>query len=516
VALVTVVSGDPDAHPHLFAGARRTERPPDWELRWHVVDPSGDAGVAERLERRCSELERNHGVPFVLHRVRADADAAWLAGCRAALADHPAWVGTVGAAVALHPRWLVMARKALNRLRLTGAEPVALGIYDSPRHERLGPWVDGVVEKRSVGTTCTLVRAERVRELAGADVAARVDAAGFEATLGALLTGSGDRVAALSPCFAQNADLDRLDRGAVPEFSDAFAGASYGRRRFGRIHAGRERPSPETAAPLLERYDRERARRRAALETLARGAERESVRLVMVGNEGFLDIFENWVRSCDRHGIEVRSWSLFFAADPAAQRGAEALGFRSYFDPDSYGELPSPAAEAFADASFRRLMFLKSAAVLDALELGQDVLFQDVDLVWFRDPLPWLLDPSRRPLDAQFMDDGANPAYFPFHANTGFFLLRNRPAVLRLWRRVVASTQRILDCGSQQRVVNEELPLSSLRLGILPPEDFANGHLWHSDGRNRLPPNPFVTHCSWTKNREHKIEKYRQQGLWYL
>lgn len=36
-------------------------------------------------------------------------------------------------------------------------------------------------------------------------------------------------------------------------------------------------------------------------------------------------------------------------------------------------------------------MFYKALALWLPLELGFDVLFQDADLVWFRDPLPFLM-----------------------------------------------------------------------------------------------------------------------------
>jgi hypothetical protein len=55
-----------------------------------------------------------------------------------------------------------------------------------------------------------------------------------------------------------------------------------------------------------------------------------------------------------------------------------------------------------------------------------------------------------------------------------------------------------------------------LKLDILPEADFANGHLFTNRDVSRLPPDPYVIHCSWTRNLEHKMEKYRLARLWYL
>ena len=50
-----------------------------------------------------------------------------------------------------------------------------------------------------------------------------------------------------------------------------------------------------------------------------------------------------------------------------------------------------------------------------------------------------------------------------------------------------------------------------------PEELFANGHLFNPDSdKSRLPKNPKVVHCSWTLNAEKKIEKYKNNNLWFM
>ena len=60
------------------------------------------------------------------------------------------------------------------------------------------------------------------------------------------------------------------------------------------------------------------------------------------------------------------------------------------------------------------------------LKLGYNVLFQDADLVWFRNPFPYfhrILEEEQR-LVTFFSDDGQRSMrYTPFYANSGFYYL---------------------------------------------------------------------------------------------
>lgn len=278
----------------------------------------------------------------------------------------------------------------------------------------------------------------------------------------------------------------------------------------------RSKPPSPIAEQLQRAYAAEEDRRRYRLGKLLAGAARENLVLVMMSNRGYSDLFDNWVRSCDLNGLDVQSWSVLFAADEDAAANGARQGFRTYLDTASYGTQPRDAMKVFGNSDFRKLMFQKTAIVHDVLCLGYDVLFQDVDMVWRKDPVPYLLDEAAVDFDARFMYDGRNALHAPLHANTGFFLLRNRPVVRTFWAKALAGYAEMARCGSQQAVVNAMLAKDAMRVDILPESDFANGHLFSIDKPSRLPADPYVIHCSWTANHEHKLAKYRREGLWYL
>ena len=275
----------------------------------------------------------------------------------------------------------------------------------------------------------------------------------------------------------------------------------------------------ELCRKLLHGFEAKRKRRHFKLESLLRRQNHKNVVLVMLVNHGHLDLFRNWVRSCDDRGIEVRSWTLVFTVDADAAHGVEQLGFTYYTDPTSYGDHSKEAVKVFGDFQFRLLMFQKTAIVKDVLDLGYRVLFQDVDVVWMKNPLAYFLHPSRQGYDAWFMYDGPNRIHAPLRVNTGFFWLNPTPESIRFWSDVLKHYHLILQSGSQQMVVNQiivnHIP-TGLKLSVLLEKDFANGHLFSIKSTEKLPNDPYVIHCSWTRNLQHKIKKFKFSQLWFL
>lgn len=82
------------------------------------------------------------------------------------------------------------------------------------------------------------------------------------------------------------------------------------------------------------------------------------------------------------------------------------------------GAMPKHAAKSYLDNTFSRMMWYKMVCVYIAIAAGYDVLFQDVDLIWLKDPISVLRD---MPADMMFMDDGARtPRYTPFYGKKSY------------------------------------------------------------------------------------------------
>jgi len=73
-----------------------------------------------------------------------------------------------------------------------------------------------------------------------------------------------------------------------------------------------------------------------------------------------------------------------------------------------------------ADANWRNKF--QVYCVQMTIMMGYDVLFQDVDVVWYKNPLPFFQDKSSAMynFDVYFQDDGSRQLFYsPYSANTG-------------------------------------------------------------------------------------------------
>ncbi|MEO0436668.1 MAG: putative nucleotide-diphospho-sugar transferase [Pseudomonadota bacterium] len=243
--------------------------------------------------------------------------------------------------------------------------------------------------------------------------------------------------------------------------------------------------------------------------------------IVMIYSGELLPLVRNWLASCDHHGIEVRNRTIGFTLDREAENQSQKFGIQSCFlDPDIY--VPGGGSQVFGDAAFARTMFYKNAVVRDALTLGADILFQDVDLVWLQDPFPYLL---RQPSDFQLMYDGPNPLHAPLYANTGFIHVRCNDATRAFYDTLLHNSATVLQCRSHQQPFNQILAHFLLHnvvsARVLPEETFLNGHLFNlkrglHQKAQEWKKKGYVVHVSWTENREEKRRKIELFGFDYL
>ena len=73
-----------------------------------------------------------------------------------------------------------------------------------------------------------------------------------------------------------------------------------------------------------------------------------------------------------------------------------------------FDHIPSTASKQYGDSDFKTIVYSKIVAAQLVNMLGYNMIFQDVDVVWNKDPLSIFLD--QRSLyskyDMLFMDDG--------------------------------------------------------------------------------------------------------------
>uniref|UniRef100_A0A7S3JYD5 Nucleotide-diphospho-sugar transferase domain-containing protein n=1 Tax=Aureoumbra lagunensis TaxID=44058 RepID=A0A7S3JYD5_9STRA len=246
----------------------------------------------------------------------------------------------------------------------------------------------------------------------------------------------------------------------------------------------------------------------------------------MATNLGTIDLVANFACSCRSVGLaDALNSVLVFASDKQSADAIATMGLVSYHD-KALGDLPSQAATTYGDFTFVRMMWLKVTAVYLVAANGFNVLFQDADNVWLKDPLVYFAHTADPMVDAFFMDDGARSMrYTPFYANSGFYFLRANDRVVFFMYRLLLSYDLILATRSHQHaliiLLLEHVAKFGLTVSILDDQIFPQGKVFHHkkalmqqivDGK--IP--SIVFHMCWTAGRTDKLKYMKNMGLWFL
>jgi len=250
--------------------------------------------------------------------------------------------------------------------------------------------------------------------------------------------------------------------------------------------------------------------------------------IVMVVNEGEIDLYLNFACSCQQHDISLGNLLVFSGSkeiiDIIESTGAMALYHIGY------GSVSKKASMDYLDRTFVDMMWYKAFSVYLILRQGINVLFQDVDLVWFKSPFSYFKDYkshiTNAPIEAFFSDDGQRSLrYAPFYANSGFYYLRSNERSIYFTWSIMTAFDSVQLLGSHQNVFTTRL-IEGLGLGyqhtkIIPIEQFPTGFLFHHDKHYmRLLKDkkvqPYHFHMCWTQGKKDKLENFLKASMWYL
>jgi hypothetical protein len=141
--------------------------------------------------------------------------------------------------------------------------------------------------------------------------------------------------------------------------------------------------------------------------------------IVLVCNHGQSELLHNFVCNAQAKGLDLGQIFLF-ATDEKTYDLAESLGIPAFYDQSIFADMPEQAAGGYGDRIFAKMMLAKVYCVHLVLQCGFNVLFQDVDVVWYKNPLSHLEGPDLAEWDMMFQDDGARSnRYAPYSPNTG-------------------------------------------------------------------------------------------------
>jgi len=154
---------------------------------------------------------------------------------------------------------------------------------------------------------------------------------------------------------------------------------------------------------------------------------------LMVVNEGEIDLFMNFACSCQQHNINLSN-VLVIAASKEIVNLIEATGAIGIYHDEGYGDVSKKASGDYLDRVFVDMMWYKAFALFITLHIEVNVLFQDADIVWFREPFQHFKDlrsnlainDSSVDIKAFFSDDGQRSLrYAPFYGTIKIIITIN-------------------------------------------------------------------------------------------
>jgi hypothetical protein len=248
--------------------------------------------------------------------------------------------------------------------------------------------------------------------------------------------------------------------------------------------------------------------------------------VMMVVNQGEIDLFLNFACSCRVHGLSLKGM-LVFSGSPEIVSVIESTGAMGLFHV-GYASVSKAASVDYLDRVFVDMMWYKAFSVYLLMRERVNVLFQDVDLVWFKDPFPYFHQflknqSASAPMTSKIKDEGGRVAgvqafftddgnrskrYSPLFFNSGFYYLVYSSAAEYFSWSIMTAFDAVQVTGSHQNVFTLRL-IESFGLGphnaqVLSLEEFPNGILYHHDRgyMKRLYEKqvaPYHFHMCWTQ-----------------
>jgi len=283
----------------------------------------------------------------------------------------------------------------------------------------------------------------------------------------------------------------------------------------------------ETSLENLRPLVKEAVNKHKKDKATSKGMKKSNIVVVLVCNKGQAHLFHNFVCNARAKGLDL-SRIVMFATDTYTANLSKDLGIPAVYDEKIFGDMPEDAARSYGDRTFSQMMMAKVYCVHLVMSLGYDVLFQDVDVVWQKNPLEYLETQESKEWDMIFQDDGSRqPRYQPYSPNTGFYLVRNREVTRYFFNSLVKMGDLIMKQKSHQAaltaLMSEFVGWKGMRVKVWPRGEntlFPGGFEYHQrkDYMRKMIAGeiqPYIFHMSWTQNKDNKQNFYDQMAEWY-
>ncbi|XP_062110408.1 beta-arabinofuranosyltransferase RAY1 isoform X1 [Humulus lupulus] len=259
-------------------------------------------------------------------------------------------------------------------------------------------------------------------------------------------------------------------------------------------------------------------------------ADRNKTIVLAVAGYSYKDMLMSWV--CRLRHLQIPNF-IVSALDEETYQFSILQGLPVFKD------VLAPSEISFNDCHFGTKCFqsvtkVKSRMVLKILKLGYNVLLSDVDIYWFKNPLPFLYSYGPGVLMAQsdeYKETG--PINLPRRLNSGFYFAFSDGSTIAAMEKVVkhAANSGLSEqpsfydtlCGENgsTRLGDNRCiePESNLTVYFLDRNLFPNGAcqgFWQTKNVTAACAKKgcFVLHNNWISGRQKKLERQVFSGLW--
>lgn len=247
--------------------------------------------------------------------------------------------------------------------------------------------------------------------------------------------------------------------------------------------------------------------------------------IVLTLNHGYSFLFYNWVCSLDYNKISlIKNRTIIIPTQLETIPLIKKAGFKMIFYPYWLGKvlnrIDGNMPKTFALGAHRWVVSLQIAIISDLIELGYDVITQDSDIIYIKNPLYYLLQDRFKNVDIQMMVDERHDRRGP--GNSGFYIVRSNCKTKVFMQTMIKLIGAVLVARSDQilwnTLINEKL-FRMVTFQTLSQDYFVGGNqinIAYETKREDLPNDTMLIHACWTTDQFDKIEKFWNVEHYYF
>ncbi len=242
---------------------------------------------------------------------------------------------------------------------------------------------------------------------------------------------------------------------------------------------------------------------------LQRGSKLVDNTVIMAfANFGYMDMLLNTLETIQKtrphHEVSV------FVLDRSTQEALQDMGIESYLFQSRFH--PPEKDLNIWSQEWKSVVLNKLEILQSVLRLGHRILYTDIDIVWLKDPFPFIRDFLSEECDLLIQTEQDMMC-------SGFLYAKPCRGTIELFD---ASKEDIHlfptreDSRVDQPLLDRRIKKSkNLRYCVFPPDLFPVGHEWYNNWKI-LQHKAYIVHFNGVSGKRKKIYKMRRYGLWTL